>query len=64
MIILGIQFLALVVICYVFLVYATRNQVAEGKGKLIPKRIAGVFILVLVALVVFASWYVRLGLAS
>jgi len=64
MIILGLEFLALIVICYVFLVYATRNQVSERKGKLTPSRAVGLAILTLIAMLLFASWYVRLGLAS
>ena len=64
MIILGLEFLALIVICYVFVVYATRDQVSESKGKLIPSRVVGVAILTFLAMVLFASWYVRLGLAS
>ena len=64
MIILGLEFLALIVICYVYLVYATRDRVSEGKRKLIPIRVAGLVILALLAMILFASWYVRLGLAS
>jgi hypothetical protein len=64
MIILGLEFLALIVICYVYLVYATRDRVFEGKRKPIPIRVAGLAILALFAMILFASWYVRLGLAS
>jgi hypothetical protein len=64
MVILGIQFLALVVICYVFLVYATRDQVEESKAKLTPKKVAVVAIFIIFSIILFASWYVRLGLAS
>jgi len=64
MFILGIEFLALIVICYVFVVYATRDQVSDGMGKLISSRAVGVAIFTLLAMVLFASWYVRLGLAS
>jgi hypothetical protein len=64
MIILGLEFLALIVICYVFLVYVTRNRVSAGKGKLIPIRVAGVIIFLFLAFIIFASWYVRLGLTS
>jgi hypothetical protein len=64
MIILGIEFLALIVICYVFFVYATRDQVSERKRKPIPSRVVGMAILMLLAMILFASWYVRLGLAS
>jgi hypothetical protein len=62
MIILGLEFLALIVICYVFLVYAMRDQVSERK--LTPSKIAGVAILAVLTMILFASWYVRLGLAS
>ncbi len=63
MIILVLEFLALIVICYVFLVYATRNQVSESKGKLIPGKVAAVMILAILAMLLFTSWYIRLGLA-
>jgi hypothetical protein len=63
MIILGIEFLALIVICYVFFVYATRGQVSEGNGKPIPIKLVGMAIFMLLAMILFASWYVRLGLA-
>ena len=62
MIILGLEFLALIVICYVFLVYAMRDQVSERK--LTPSKIAGVVIFAVLTMILFASWYVRLGLAS
>ncbi len=64
MVILGLEFLALIVICYVFLVYATRDQVPESKAKLTPKRILAVAIITILAMILFASWYVRLGLGS
>ena len=64
MIILGLEFLALIVICYVFFVYATRNRISESNRKRIPSWVVGVAILMLLAMLVFASWYVRLGLAS
>jgi hypothetical protein len=64
MVILGLEFLALIVICYVFLVYATRNQVSGSKAKLTPKRIVAVAIFMILTMILFASWYVRLGLAS
>ncbi len=63
MIILGIEFLALIVICCMFFVYATRGQVSRSKGKLIPIRVVGMAIFMLLAMILFASWYVRLGLA-
>jgi len=64
MFILVIEFLALVVICYVFLVYATRKQVAENKGRLIPYKVIWVIIFILISFVLFASWYVELGLST
>lgn len=64
MFILVIEFLALVIICYVFFVYATRKRVDENKGKISPGKVIAVIVLVLLAFIVFASWYVRLGLTS
>ncbi len=64
MIILGIEFLALIVICYVFFIYATSNPVSNTKRKLAWSRVAGVTILMLLVFILFASWYLRLGLAS
>jgi len=64
MVILGLEFLALIIICYVYFIYATRGQVSENKGKLISSRFVVVAILTLLAMILFASWYVRLGLAS
>ncbi len=64
MTILVIEFLALVVICYVYFVYATRNKVSGDKGRLVPIRVLGVIVLTLLAFILFASWYVRLGLTS
>jgi len=62
MIILGLEFLALIVICYMFLVYVTRDRVSE------KKQIAGwavwAVILILVVMMLLVSWYIRLGLAS
>ena len=64
MVILGLEFLALIIICYVYFIYATRGQVSENKGKLISSRFVVVAILTFLAMILFASWYVRLGLAS
>ena len=64
MIILGLEFLALIVICYVFFAYATRDKLSKSKGKLTPSRVVGVAILMILAMILFASWYLRLGLAS
>ena len=64
MIILGLEFLALIVICYVFFIYATRNPVSNIKRKLTWRKAAGAAILALLVFILFASWYVRLGLAS
>ncbi len=63
MIILGLEFVALIVICYVYFVYATRGQVSGSKGKPISIRVVGMAVLMLLAMILFASWYVRLGLA-
>jgi hypothetical protein len=64
MVILGLEFLALIVICYVYYVYATRGKVSENKDKQISISFVMVAILTLLAMILFASWYVRLGLAS
>ncbi len=64
MVILGLEFLALIVICYVYFVYATRGQVSENEEKRISSRLVVVAILTLLTMILFASWYVRLGLAS
>ena len=64
MVILGLEFLALIVICYVYFIYATRGQVSENKDKRISSGFVVVAILTLLAMILFASWYVRLGLAS
>ena len=62
--ILGLEFLALIVICYVYFVYATRGQVSENKDKRISSEFVVVAILMLLAMILFASWYVSPGLAS
>ena len=64
MVILGLEFLALIVICYVYFIYATRGQVSENKDKRISSGFVVVAFLTLLAMILFASWYVRLGLAS
>jgi hypothetical protein len=64
MFILVIEFIALVAICYVFFVYATRKRVAENKGRLISGKLIWAIIFILLSFVLFASWYVELGLAS
>ncbi len=64
MVILGLEFLALIVICYVYFIYATRGQVSENKDKRISSGLVVVAILTLLAMILFASWYVHLGLAS
>jgi len=64
MFILVIEFFALVVICYVFFVYATRKRVSENNRKLIPSKVIWVIIFTLLSFVLFASWYVRLGLSE
>ena len=64
MIILGIEFLALIVICYLFLVFVTRDHLAKGKGKSVPGWAVGAIILIVLAMIMLASWYVNLGLAK
>ncbi len=64
MVILGLEFLALIVICYVYYVYATRGKVSENKDKRMSIRYVLVAIWTLFAMIFFASWYVSLGLAS
>ncbi len=64
MVILGLEFLALIVICYLFLVYVTRDRVPADREKRIPNRVFWGIILVLLAMILLASWYIRLGLAS
>ena len=64
MFILGLEFFALIVICYVFFVYATRNEVSGRKEKLTPNKALGVTIFMLIAMLLFATWYVQLGLSS
>jgi hypothetical protein len=63
MIIFGIEFLGLIVICYIFLVYAMNNHVSGGKGKVTPSVAIGLMILMIIVMLIFASWYIRLGLA-
>jgi len=63
MIILGIEFFALIVICYLFLVFVTRDRVSEGKKRSIPIWAVGAMILFVFAMLLFASWYGRLELA-
>jgi len=62
MIILGLEFIALIVICYMFLVYVTRDRVSEKKQ--IPGWAVWAVILILVVMMLLVSWYIRLGLAS
>ncbi|MAF84278.1 MAG: hypothetical protein QGG54_02930 [Gammaproteobacteria bacterium] len=64
MIILGIEFLALIVICYVFLVFATKERNTGKEAKPIPNWAVAVIIMIPLALILFMSWYIRLGLAS
>jgi hypothetical protein len=63
MIIFGIEFLGLIVICYIFLVYVMNNHVSGGKGKVTPSVAIGLMILMIIVMLIFASWYIRLGLA-
>ena len=64
MFILGLEFLALIVICYVFFVYATSNHVSGRKEKLNLGWVVGIIAFMLLSMILFASWYVRLGLSS
>jgi len=64
MFILGIEFLALIVICYVFFIYATRDHLSESKGRSISSWVVGAAILILLAMILLASWYVQLGLSN
>ena len=64
MIILAIEFLAIIVICYLFLVFVTSNRVSEGERKPIPVWVVGVGILMIIAMILFVSWYGRLTLGS
>ena len=64
MIILGIEFLGLVVICYIFLVYAMSKNVSGGKRKLTPAKAVALVALLIIAFLMFASWYINLGLSS
>ena len=63
MIILGIEFFALIVICYLFLVFVMRDRVNAGKRKQIPGWVVGAMILMVLTMILFASWYGRLELA-
>jgi hypothetical protein len=64
MVILGLEFFALIVICYVYYVYATRDQISGGKDKKHSGRFRTVIFLIFFAMFLFASWYVSLGLAD
>ncbi len=64
MFILGIEFLALIIICYIYYVCATQNQVSGNKKKKISKGFVLIAILMFSVMVMFASWYIELGLAS
>jgi hypothetical protein len=64
MVILGLEFLALIVICHIYTFMRPEVRVSESK----TKRSSGMFVMVAILLVLvmlmFASWYVSLGLAS
>ncbi|MBT76674.1 MAG: hypothetical protein CL798_00620 [Chromatiales bacterium] len=64
MFILVIEFLALIVICYVFFVFATKERNAGKDAKSIPNWAVAVMIMIPLALILFISWYIQLGLAS
>ncbi|HAJ76737.1 MAG: hypothetical protein QGG54_17055 [Gammaproteobacteria bacterium] len=62
MIILIINFLALVVILYIYFISATTNRVSEDNRRLLPSNVLLVMLATLIAFGLFATWYVRLGL--
>ena len=64
MFILVIEFVALVVICYVFLVYATRKKVALNNGKRGTGKLILAMLFLLLSFFVFAAWFIELGLTS
>ena len=63
MFILIIQFVALVIICYIYFISATTNRISEDNRRLVPSKVLLVMIATLIAFGLFAAWYVRLGLA-
>ena len=63
MFILIIQFLALVVILYIYYISATTNRISEDNRKLLPSNVLLVITAILIAFGLFAIWFVRLGLA-
>jgi len=63
MIILGIEFFALIVICYLFLVFVMRDRVSEGKKRPMPIWAVGAMILMVFIMILFISWYGRMELA-
>ncbi len=64
MIVLGIEFFALIVICYLFFVFVTRDHMTANKAKHIPARVVGAMIIIFIAMIMLASWYINLGLAD
>jgi cell division protein FtsW (lipid II flippase) len=64
MVILGIEFFALIVICYLFFVFVTRDHMTANKAKRIPGWVVGAMIMIPIAMIMLASWYVNLGLAK
>jgi len=63
MIILGIEFLAIIVICYLFLVCATRDRISGGKKKPIPIWAMAMVVMIPIVMILFISWYARIELA-
>jgi len=63
MFILIINFLALVVILYIYFISATTNRISEDNRRLVPSNVLLVIIATLIAFGLFAVWFVRLGLA-
>jgi len=64
MVILGIEFFALIVICYLFFVFVTRDHMTKNKEKRIPAWVVGTMIIIPIGMIMLASWYVNLGLAE
>ena len=63
MFILIIQFTALVIICYIYFISATTNRISEDNRRLVPRNVLFVIIITVFIFILFAVWYVRLGLA-
>ncbi len=64
MIILGIEFFALIAICYLFLVYASRDKLGKGEKKPVSNWIIGTLVMIPVVMLMFISWYMRIEMAQ